>query len=145
MKYLAVSQEKLSWIFHGVIPVLFMCCVSENGRCHVWPQPIEFSSAALSCSMLSRLSVFPQTGRLVQPSFQGSCLFSVAGQETCALSTCNKMLVHSPKERKEKTCLVIAAVYREWAVFPTLLYAVGLSNVWRCLVLFFAGLEMKWF
>ena len=98
-----VSQEKPSLIFHGVIHDLFMCCVSENGRCHAWPQPIEFSGAALSCSMLSHLPVFRETGRrLVQPSVQGSCFCSVIGQETCELRTCNKMLVHSPKERKKE-------------------------------------------
>ena len=73
-----VSKEKLSWIFHGVIPDLFMCCVSENGRCHVWPQPIEFSSAALSCSMLSHLSVFSRNWKACSAQFLKAVVYSVS-------------------------------------------------------------------
>lgn len=61
-----------------------------HGSCHVWSRLIEFSSVALNCLTLSRLTAIPDVSliqssspRLEQPvAVQGDALFNVMGQES---------------------------------------------------------------
>ena len=70
----------------------FSCAMSqckEHGHCHVSPRLIELSAIVPNCFMLSRETIFTEV-LPIQPedlpiplitSVQGSCSFSVMGQE----------------------------------------------------------------